>query len=97
MAVTGSRIGDKADNINDTTLTRKPRPVGGELYYEKAIIRNRHPELVSGSMGYRKSEMLKKFQHDSDIAKVSIFGYGLWKRPLLFRDIFFYVMIKKKS
>jgi len=29
-------------------------------------------------MGYRKSEMLKKFQHDSDIAKVSIFGYGLW-------------------
>jgi len=22
----------KADNINDTTLTRKPRPVGGELY-----------------------------------------------------------------
>jgi len=29
-------------------------------------------------MGYRKSEMLKKFQHDSDIAKVSIFGYELW-------------------
>jgi len=27
--------------------------------------------------GYRKSEMLKKFQHDSDIAKVSIFDYGL--------------------
>jgi len=22
--------------------------------------------------------MLKKFQHDSDIAKVSIFDYGLW-------------------
>jgi len=22
----------KADNINETTLTRKPRPVGGELY-----------------------------------------------------------------
>jgi len=42
------------------------------------IIRNRHPELVSGSMGYRKSEMLKKFQHYSDIAKVSIFSYGLW-------------------
>jgi len=32
MAVTGSRIGAKADNINETTLTRKPRPVGGELY-----------------------------------------------------------------
>jgi len=29
-------------------------------------------------MGYRKSEMLKKFQHDSDIAEVSIFDYGLW-------------------
>jgi hypothetical protein len=43
-----------------------------------AIIRNRHPELVSGSMVYRKSEMLKKFQHDSDIVKVSIFDYGLW-------------------
>jgi hypothetical protein len=42
------------------------------------IIRNRHPELVSGSMGYRESEMLKKFQHDSDIGKVSIFDYGLW-------------------
>jgi hypothetical protein len=28
-------------------------------------------------MGYPKSEMLKKFQHDSDIAKLSIFGYGL--------------------
>jgi hypothetical protein len=42
------------------------------------LIRNRHPELVSGSMGYRKSEMLKKFQHDSDIAKLSIFDYGLW-------------------
>jgi len=27
-------------------------------------------------MGYRKSEMLKKFQQESDIAKVSIFGYG---------------------
>jgi len=32
----------------------------------KLITRNRHPELVSGSMGYRKSEMLKKFQHDMD-------------------------------
>ena len=42
------------------------------------IIRNRHPELVSGSMGYPKSEMLKKFQHDSDIPKGSIFDYGLW-------------------
>jgi hypothetical protein len=42
------------------------------------IIRNRHPELVSGSMGYPKSEMLKKFQHDGDIAKGSIFDYGLW-------------------
>jgi hypothetical protein len=29
-------------------------------------------------MVYRKSEMLKKFQHDSDIPKVSIFDYGLW-------------------
>jgi hypothetical protein len=29
-------------------------------------------------MGYRKSEMLKNFQHDSGIAKLSIFGYGLW-------------------
>jgi hypothetical protein len=29
-------------------------------------------------MGYPKSEMLKKFQHDSDIAKGSIFDYGLW-------------------
>jgi hypothetical protein len=32
-------------------------------------------------MGYRKSEMLKRFQHDSDIAKLSILitdrGYGL--------------------
>jgi hypothetical protein len=28
-------------------------------------------------MGYPKSEMLKKFQHDSDIAKGSIFDYGL--------------------
>ena len=42
------------------------------------IIRNCHPELVSGSMSYRKSEMLKKFQHDTNIAKVSIFDYGLW-------------------
>jgi hypothetical protein len=30
-------------------------------------------------MGYPKSEMLKKFQHDSDIAKGSIFDYGLWE------------------
>jgi len=29
-------------------------------------------------MSYRKSEMLKKFQHDTNIAKVSIFDYGLW-------------------
>jgi hypothetical protein len=29
-------------------------------------------------MGYRKSEMLKKFQHDSGIAKLSILDYGLW-------------------
>jgi hypothetical protein len=45
------------------------------------IIRNRHPEpgpelnsgsTISGSVDYRKSEMLKKFQHDSDIAKLSI-------------------------
>jgi hypothetical protein len=28
-------------------------------------------------MSYRKSEMLKKFQHDGDIAEVSIFDYGL--------------------
>jgi hypothetical protein len=34
-------------------------------------------------MGYRKSEMLKKFQHDSDIAKVSIFDYGLWTLTLM--------------
>ncbi len=37
-------------------------------------------------MGYRKSEMLKKFQHDSDIAKVSIFGYGLWDRSSDMKD-----------
>jgi hypothetical protein len=30
-------------------------------------------------MGYRKSEMLKKFQHDSDIAKLSTLDYGLWE------------------
>ena len=47
------------------------------------IIRNRHPELVSGSMGYRKSEMLKKFQHYSDIAKLSIFDYGIRRRERL--------------
>jgi len=29
-------------------------------------------------MGYEKTEMLKKFQHDNDVAKVSIFDYGLW-------------------
>jgi len=45
-----------------------------------AIIRNCHPELVSGSMSYRKGEMLKKFQHDTNIVKVSIFDYGLWHR-----------------
>jgi hypothetical protein len=28
-------------------------------------------------MGYPKSEMLKKFQHDRDIAKGSIFDYAL--------------------
>jgi hypothetical protein len=36
--------------------------------------------LVSGSMGYRKREMLKKFQHDKDIAKVLNFDYGLWDK-----------------
>ena len=50
----------------------------GQRQPSSTIIRNRHPELVSGSMGYRKSEMLKKFQHDSDIAKLSILDYGLW-------------------
>jgi predicted membrane GTPase involved in stress response len=46
---------------------------------ELTIIRNRHPELVSGSMGYRKSEMLKKFQHGSDILRFPflITDYGL--------------------
>jgi len=29
-------------------------------------------------MGYRKREMLKKFQHDTDIPKVFDFDYGLW-------------------
>jgi hypothetical protein len=57
------------------------------------IIRNRHPEVVSGSMGYRKSEMLKKFQHDSDIAKVSIFDYGLWS----FFDSFFWLEFRAES
>jgi hypothetical protein len=47
---------------------------GGNL---NAKIRNCHPELVSGSMSYRKNEMLKKFQHDSDTANLSIFDYGL--------------------
>jgi hypothetical protein len=37
----------------------KTRPLCG------TIVRDRHPELVSGSMVYRKREMLKKFQHDS--------------------------------
>jgi hypothetical protein len=46
------------------------------------IIRNRHPELVSGSAGYRKSEMLKKFQHGSGIADLSIFDYGLWAKRI---------------
>jgi hypothetical protein len=46
--------------------------------YIGTIIRNRHPELVSGSMGYRKSEMLNTFQHDSDIARLFIFDCGLW-------------------
>ncbi len=61
------------------------------------LIRNRHPEpcpelvswVVSGSMGYRKSEMLKKFQHDSGIANLSIFDYGLWTKRIvlmLWRD-----------
>ena len=36
------------------------------------IIRNCDPELVSGSMGCRKSEMLKKFQHDMDIVNILI-------------------------
>jgi hypothetical protein len=35
-------------------------------------------------MGYRESEMLKRFQHDSNIAKVSIFDYGLWTWTKLF-------------
>ena len=59
----------------------------------KTIIRNCHPELVSGSMSYRKSEMLKKFQHDTNIAKVSIFDYGLWTRAkwlLISGDLCYY-------
>jgi len=28
--------------------------------------------------GLSKSQMLKKFQHDGDIAEVFIFDYGLW-------------------
>jgi hypothetical protein len=35
--------------------------------------------LVSGSMGYRKREMLKKFQHDRDMVTVLSIGYGLWR------------------
>jgi len=37
--------------------------------------------------GCRKSEMLKKFQHDSDIAQVSILDYGLWP-PMLEQQSF---------
>jgi hypothetical protein len=46
---------------------------------ETSIIRNRHPEIGSGSMGYRKREMLKKFQHDRDMVTVLSIGYGLWR------------------
>jgi len=35
-------------------------------------------------MGYQKREMLKKFRHDRDIAKISIFDYRLWN--FLFRN-----------
>jgi len=36
----------EADNINETTLTRKPRPVGGELYFKEYI------ELITRGLKY---------------------------------------------
>jgi hypothetical protein len=44
------------------------------------ISRDRHPELVSGPMGYRKGEILKKSLHERDLSEVLNFDYELRRR-----------------
>jgi len=83
MAVTGSRIGAKADNINDTTLTRKPRPVGGELYFEKFLkycelgsplpIQIGRTRIYGARWGENSSTLDTKFSGDQGI-DLGLFG-----------------------